>query len=139
MTIAAPPSLVWDVLTDFASYPAWSSFIREITGSAREGAQLRITMVPAGRRAIRGTPRVSAAEPGRRFGWRGHLWHPLVFSTTHEFVLVARPEGTTTVLHGERFTGLLPRLLREPPKGGHEGFTAFNTALRARVEALLAA
>lgn len=24
--------MVWEVLTDFASYPAWSSYLQEITG-----------------------------------------------------------------------------------------------------------
>lgn len=46
-----------------------------------------------------------------------------MFAGTHEFVLLAQPDDTTTVLQTERFTGLLPALL-------------FNTALKARAEAL---
>ncbi|MFE2493334.1 hypothetical protein [Streptomyces scopuliridis] len=37
--------------------------------------------------------------------------------------------------HREYFSGLLARLVKEGPRGGDEGFEAFNQALRRRVEA----
>ena len=30
--INAPPSRVWQVLTDFEKYPTWNPFIKKITG-----------------------------------------------------------------------------------------------------------
>jgi uncharacterized protein YndB with AHSA1/START domain len=40
--INAPAEKVWQVLTDFAHFPYWNPFIREIIGSVVEGSRLEI-------------------------------------------------------------------------------------------------
>ena len=51
--INAPPSRVWQVLTDFHAYPAWNSFIRVISGPLHEGARLSLQITPPGKASMR--------------------------------------------------------------------------------------
>ena len=39
--IAASAQRVWDILTDFSSYPQWNPFIRRISGEAKIGERRR--------------------------------------------------------------------------------------------------
>ena len=41
IVIDASPERVWDVLTDFASYPQWNPFIRRISGELEVGGTPR--------------------------------------------------------------------------------------------------
>jgi hypothetical protein len=131
--IAAPPAAVWRVLVDFASYPEWNPFVRQIEGEARVGAKLRVTVQPPGRKPMTFRPTVRAAEPARELRWLGHVLIPGLFDGEHAFVL--EPSGAGCRLrHEERFTGLLvgafPGMLAATAKG----FEALNAALARRVE-----
>jgi hypothetical protein len=48
LDIAATPDRVWSILTDLAAYPAWSPFIRSITGRLETGQRLSVSIQPAG-------------------------------------------------------------------------------------------
>lgn len=131
--IAAPPAAVWRVLVDFASYPEWNPFVRQIEGEARVGARLRVTVQPPGRKPMTFRPTVRAAEPARELRWLGRVLIPGLFDGEHAFVL--EPSGAGCRLrHEERFTGLLvgafPGMLADTAKG----FEALNAALARRVE-----
>jgi hypothetical protein len=121
------------VLVDFASYPEWNPFVRQIEGEARVGAKLRVTVQPPGRKPMTFRPTVRAAEPARELRWLGHVLIPGLFDGEHAFVL--EPSGAGCRLrHEERFTGLLvgafPGMLAATAKG----FEALNAALARRVE-----
>ncbi|WP_433182602.1 SRPBCC family protein [Actinoallomurus sp. CA-150999] len=137
--IAAPPLEVWAVLTDFPRYPAWSAYIQELSGRAEEGARLRLVQGPPGQRPHVVDVPVIEATPGVRLAWRavipGAPWLPrAIFTGTHEFVLTALADGGTELTHREYFSGLLARMVKEGAPGGDQGFEAFNTALKHRVE-----
>jgi hypothetical protein len=142
--IEASPQLVWEVLTDFPRYPEWTkstTWIREIDGRAEAGTNFRILARPPDRQPYDLRPRFLEATPGVRLAWRpelpGATWLPsAIFGGAHEFVLTALPHGATRLLHSEHFSGVLARLTRQGPRGADEGFEAFNTALKHRVESL---
>jgi hypothetical protein len=73
VAIAAPPERVWEVLTDFESYPSWNPFIQSIAGRPAEGEQLEVRIAPPGGRAMRFRPTVLEAEPPRVLRWLGHF------------------------------------------------------------------
>ena len=132
--VDASPHKVWAVLTNFSSYPAWTSFIREITGTLDEGALLRVSLGMEGKRVITVRPRVVAADVDRRFAWSGHVGHPSLFEGIHEFLLTPLPDGRTHLVQRESFRGLIPRIVHSSPRGAIESFSAFNEALKHRVE-----
>jgi hypothetical protein len=136
--IAAPPDVVWDVLTDLDRYAEWNPFVREAAGRADVGARLELLIQPVGGRAMAFRPVVTAAERGRRFAWLGRLWGvPGLFEGAHRFDLSPTATGTRLV-HGEDFRGVLvPVLWRSLETGSLAGFEAMDAALVRRVAAVL--
>lgn len=133
-TIDAPPSVAWEILTDFGSYPDWNPFIVEASGELRRGEKLKLKMRPPGGRAMTFGPTVLEADPQRELRWLGRLLMPGIFDGEHWFRL--RPEGAGTRLEqGENFTGFLPRFMGRTLSRTEEGFNQLNAALKERAEA----
>jgi hypothetical protein len=107
--IAAPPGVVWAVLTDVEAFPEWNPLLQDVRGTPAPGARLRLRVVPLGRDY---SVRVVAFEPPRRLSFRRWELLPLVLASTHYLILEPTSEGHTRLQHGERFTGLGAFLLR---------------------------
>ena len=133
------PERVWEMLTDFASYPEWNPFIRRIAGPVAVGARLEALLQPPGGRGMLFRPTILAAEPGRELRWLGRLGVPGVFDGEHAFRIEPLARGRVRFVQEERFSGVLaPLLLRFLERGTRQGFEAMNRALRDRVEAAAA-
>jgi uncharacterized protein YndB with AHSA1/START domain len=89
VTIDAPSPAVWRVLMDFARYPEWNPFVREISGAAEVGQRLRVTLGPPGGKGMRFRPKVLVVEPNTEFHWIGRLLLPGIFDGRHYFRLRA--------------------------------------------------
>src|SRR5215218_590968 len=87
--IEASAERVWQVLTDFDSYPDWNPFIRRIVGTPAPGARLEVRIEPPGRRGMTFRPVVLAAEPERELRWLGRLGMRGLFDGEH--VLLIEP------------------------------------------------
>ncbi len=70
--IDAPAKHVWELLTDFASYPQWNPFIRSISGHPAPGERLQARLEPPGGRGMTFKPKVLTAEPNRELRWLVH-------------------------------------------------------------------
>lgn len=136
--IAASPTRVWSVLTDFAAYPLWNPFVRSIAGDLVPGAVLRVTVQPEGGKAMSFEPRLLTCQAERELRWKGQVLMPGLFDGEHYFQLAARAPAATLFTHGERFSGLLvPLVLRGTLKRATlAGFEAMNRALKQRAEAM---
>jgi hypothetical protein len=133
--IDAPASVVWEILVDFERHPEWNPFIEEISGEAKEGSRLSLTVRPPGGRAMSFEPTVLAAAEARELRWLGRVGLPRIFDGEHRFVL--EPQGTARVrlVHAECFRGILvPLLWRSLESRTREGFEQMNRALKARAE-----
>jgi hypothetical protein len=134
--IDATGERVWQVLTDFASFPRWNPFIRQASGEPRSGAKLEVTFQPSGvSRAMSFKPRVLRAEPGRELRWKGHLIMPGIFDGEHIFMI--DPVSATRVRFTQRevFTGLLvPLMARALDSDTRRGFEEMNQAIKERAE-----
>jgi Polyketide cyclase / dehydrase and lipid transport len=62
--IAAPAERVWEVLIDFAAFPAWNPFITQAEGRLEVGGRLALRMQPVGRSAV--TLATHCGRGGRR-------------------------------------------------------------------------
>ena len=133
--IAALPSRVWSIFTDFAAYPEWNPFITRVAGYPRVGERLVITIQPPGRKAMMFRPVVLAATPDVELRWRGRLLMPGLFDGEHIFRLSPAGDGCR-LDHSETFTGLLSGLLGGTLPATRRGFVAMNQALKARAESI---
>lgn len=135
--IKAPPSRVWEVLTDLEAYPEWNPFVRSIEGDLAQGARLRVVLQPQGGKPMTFKPRIVALRPERELRWLGRLLVPGIFDGEHMFKLKPVEEGEATLFtHREDFGGFLAStLLARVGRATLAGFEAMNDALKERVEA----
>lgn len=131
--IAATPTRVWEILTDFAAYPQWNPFIVRVAGLPVVGGRLVVTIQPPGRKAMMFRPVVLAATPEVELRWRGRLLMPGLFDGEHLFRL-SPADGGCRLDHSEVFSGVLAGLLGGTLPATRRGFVAMNEALKARAE-----
>ncbi len=133
--INAPPERVWQLLTDFASYPQWNPFIRRASGELKEGAQLQVYLQPSGARGMTFRPRVLKADQNRELRWLGHFLIPGLFDGEHIFTIEPLEAGRVRFVQREIFTGILvPLFARWLGKDTRRGFEEMNLALKLRAE-----
>jgi hypothetical protein len=133
--ISASAKRVWRVLTDFAAYPQWNPFIRQIEGEVTAGSRLRVFIQPAGGKGMSFRPTVLNVSPNREFRWLGRLWVPGLFDGEHSFTIEPLDEHHVRFIQRERFGGLLvPLLSNMLDRDTRHGFEEMNRALKLQSE-----
>ena len=133
--IRASAERVWELLTEFASYPRWNPFVRSIEGKLLVGQKLSVFIQPPGSNGMRFRPTLLAVSPTRELRWKGKLLIPGVFDGEHYFELGAGSNGGVLFRQGEKFTGWLVPLFRKSLDGKtKQGFIAMNEALKREAE-----
>jgi hypothetical protein len=133
--IRASAERVWELLTEFASYPRWNPFVRSIEGELLVGHNLSVFIQPPGSGGMRFRPTLLTVSPTRELRWKCKLLLPGVFDGEHYFKLEAAPNGGVLFRQGESFTGLLVPLFRKSLDGAtKQGFIAMNEALKREAE-----
>ena len=127
---------IWKVLTDFSAYRSWSTFIDNVTGEAKEGGQLKVTITPPGKKSMDFSSKLLVVKPNDELRWCGILFHPFLFRGEHYFIL-EQIEDKTRFVHGEKFTGILLPILNlfKFTENTKRGFEAFNLAFKKQVDA----
>ena len=131
--IAASPSRVWEVLTDFPRHSEWNPFITSISGPLVPGEKLKVRIEPPGKGAMTFNPTVLVVEPGRELRWKGKVLVGGLFDGEHCFRLEQSARGTR-LEQRERFTGMLVPLLSGAFGPTEQGFVAMNKQLKRRAE-----
>lgn len=134
LPIPARAGMVWSVLTDLESYPAWNPFIRRAEGQRREGARWRLELTLNGRSYLTVRAQVTCWEPGRRLTWRGGVPAlPHLLTAAHDVRITETRRGVTLV-QAETFTGLLaPGLFPWLRARMQARFADMNEAVREEV------
>src|SRR5712691_11611721 len=107
VVIEASAERVWEILTDFAKFPEWNPFIRQMSGEVRTGAQLQVQLGPTGGRVMSFKPKMVNVETNREMSWLGRLLIPGLFNGEHSFTIEALDEKGVRFVQHEKFTGLL--------------------------------
>ncbi len=133
--IQAPAERVWQLLTDFGSFPKWNPFIRRASGSAKLGERLEVRIQPSGASGMTFRPTVLKAEPNHELRWLGQLLVPGLFDGEHSFTIELLGANRVRFVQREVFNGLLvPLMARGLDADTQRGFEEMNRALKARAE-----
>lgn len=132
--IAAPPAVVWEILTKLDEFENWNPFVVDAAGEVVVGEQLVVSIQPPGKKVQTFRPTVTVADEERKFEWLGKLGVSGLFDGRHQYVLEPTTEGTKFIQR-EEFTGIFAGLLiRMIGNATWEGFQAMNHALKERAE-----
>ncbi|NNJ56582.1 MAG: SRPBCC domain-containing protein [Bacteroidia bacterium] len=127
--INASSGKVWQVFTDFDSYPKWNPFIKKLIGNVEEGATIEIQLP-----GMTFKPNVQVYRKNSELKWLGHLLFKGLFDGQHRFQLIEK-EGVTTFVHSEKFNGILVPLFKKKLISETKlEFEEMNRALKKRVE-----
>jgi len=133
--IQAPAERIWQMLTDFASYPEWNPFIRRISGQPKEGTRLKVYIELPGTKGKIFRPKVLRADPNHELRWFGRLLIPGLFDGDHIFNIEHIGRNRVRFVQRKIFSGLLVSFLAQglDAKLGL-GFDEMNQALKLRAE-----
>ena len=135
ITINASSDRVWEVLTDFDSYPEWNPFVKRIRGSIQVGNRLGSKMYASNLKPMSFKPRVIKVVPRREFRWLGSLGVPGLFDGEHIFELHPSEPKKVHFIQREVFKGLLvPMIMKNIREDTRAGFEQMNQALKQRCE-----
>lgn len=137
LEIAAPATVVWEVITDLPSYPVWNPFVVACRSTLAVGApiSMRVRVLPFWAQPQREW--ITTHEPGHRlcYGVRGMPLGSLVSSRCH----VVRSSGPQSTLYESRFElggWLAPVVACLLGRRLTRGFQAMTEAIRHRAEEL---
>lgn len=130
ISINAPVNEVWNVFTQFDTYPDWNPFVHKLEGNVKVGNQIAVDLP-----GMKFKPEVMTFEKNREFSWLGNLWFKGLFDGHHKFHFTQMEDGTTRMEHSESFSGILVPLFKNMlNKKTKPGFEQMNHALKIRVE-----
>ena len=133
--IQATDEMVWQILTDFASFPQWNPFMRRVIGELKTGAKLEVRIQPSGASGMTFRPTVLKTEPKRELRWLGHLLIPGLFDGEHILTIEPLTENRVRFVQREIFTGVLvPLFARGLDMDTKRGFEEMNRALKELAE-----
>lgn len=100
ITVSAPVNVVWEVLTDINSWPAWQKNVTksELQGELREGAVFKWKAD-----GISFKSKIHTNKENALFGWTGKTWgayavHNWFFSKNGDYTIVKAEESLQGVL-----------------------------------------
>ena len=133
--INATSEKVWQVLTDFASYPEWNPFVLSLNGRIEVGERIQAFLQPPNKKGMTFKPRVIKFVPRREFRWFGSLGFRGLFDGEHIFELRSPSPHKVHFVQREVFKGILaPVILKSISKNTRAGFELMNQALKERCE-----
>ncbi|MFT5042506.1 MAG: hypothetical protein ACI8TX_003493 [Hyphomicrobiaceae bacterium] len=135
--IAASAAQVWQVLTDFASYPSWNPSMIEVRTDSKPGARVDMVFQSSSRKFVLDA-RILRFDAGQELCWQGPLSRVvgLFFGGTHYWKIEEAADGKhCRLVHGEEFFGgLIPFMGGWLDREIVPAYQAFNQALKSRVE-----
>jgi hypothetical protein len=132
--INAPPSRVWQILTDFEKYPTWNPFIKKISGIPAINEKLEVHMPDPRGGTMVFTPIILVAESNRELKWLGRSEGD-VFNGEHRFLIEPIENNKVHFTQSEKFTGsMVASLAGWLDTAVKQNFEDMNRALKQRAE-----
>jgi hypothetical protein len=134
--IQAPAEVIWEVISDLASWHQWNALYPKATGEIRIGGTLELTLALPGQAPQELRPTVMEWVPNEQLHWKLTTLRGLV-RTIRYFEIEALAEASCIVTNGEIFGGFLgPSVGKRMGRSVYSAFSDMDDALKARAELL---
>ena len=141
VSINAPSRLVWQVLTDFASYPDWNPFPVKAESSLKLGEPVVLT-IPQGRKGKLMQQKfiLEVFDAPNKIAWRlPKMGHKLLFNAYREQTITALSESSCSYTTSDTFAGLIAgKIYKAQAKWVEKNFDQMAEALKLRCEKMAA-
>lgn len=125
---------VWQVLTNLDEYSEWNPLLYKGSGKVELGETVTVSARTA-TKDMDFVCRVVEFEPYRKFAWRFHVIHPILFRGLHIFQVEPLRDQRVRFIDREVFKGLLlPMQAKDLTTNGLEAMVEMGKALKQRVE-----
>ena len=125
---------VWRVLTNLDKYSEWNPLLYKGSGKVEQGEIVTVSARTA-TKDMDFICRVVEFEPYRKFAWKFHVIHPILFRGLHIFQIKPIGDQRVNFIDREQFTGLLlPMQAKDLTTNGLEAMVEMGKALKQRVE-----
>ena len=133
--IAAPPTKVWSILTDFDNWKNWNPIVIQASGVAALGSELSVAMRGKdGKDGPKYMPVVTIFQAPKSFRWRAKMMAEFLFTNDKVFELEETGSGTR-LIHKELFRGMLvPLFWSKLDEGVPPMLNSMNEALKTKAE-----
>jgi hypothetical protein len=128
--IAAPPEVIWALLTDGPAYPSWNSTVLKIEGTIGLGQEIALTSIDAKDKVFK--LRVSSFDALHQMVWEDG---GSMFLGVRHFVLLPSAGGATTVIMSETYSGGMLGMIEGSLPDFTHSFEAFAADLKKAAEA----
>jgi hypothetical protein len=125
---------VWELITDFKSFPLWNPFIRSASGEIKIEARLKIFIQPSGTKGMTFKPKVLKVELNQELRWLGRLYLPWLFDGEHALIIESASKNSVLFIQREKFSGLFVPFAGGLLRDTQRGFEEMNNALKQRAE-----
>ncbi len=133
--INASAEKVWQVLTDFAHFPDWNPFIRDIIGAFMEGSKLEIHISTSSGKNRTYRPTLTKVEPNHELRWYGKGLLPGLLNGERIFTIEHLEQNHVRLIHREILSGLGTLLGGDRMvKDIRHTFEEMNKALKKKIE-----
>ena len=129
--IKAPVKVLWDILVDASSWPAWNTTVDKVDGIIAPGETVTVfTKVNPGRAF---PVKVSEFAPPHRMVWTGGM--PLgLFKGVRTYTLSSKGERETDFTMREAYSGLLAGMITSSMPDLQPAFDEFARSLKLKAE-----
>ena len=131
--IDAPLGCVWQVVTDFKSYPKWNPWITSLEGESDIGSKIAVTVKAPGRKDTNFISEVIKVQPNQEILMSGAVIKGMLRST-HLFKFEAIGEGRTRAFQSVEFTGALSPMIGGLARDQQKGLDLMNEAMKKLCE-----
>ncbi len=139
IVINAPVQDVWNVLTDWANMPNWSTSFQGLSGDIKDGGQVVATFLlpdpTTGQTVPFEFPHELSYEEGVQFGWSDPVAIAPGITDDHVYMLQAISDCQTRLIQTDEFVGNDANFTTAILAAGSEaGYNQFNLELKTEVE-----
>jgi hypothetical protein len=133
--VAAPPARVYDVITQTADWPEWSTMLQFRGGTLALGASVQLGLRTE-QASYDFTAQVTALDPGRAFEWLARTGLPGLFDGRHRFELSPLGDQGCRLRNVEWYTGLFVPIVSRTAmmRAAPTGIAAMNAEICRRAE-----